>query len=211
MAITFYDCITAPSPRRARIILAEKNVPHEVVNIDMLKNEQRSEEYRKINPGQTIPALKLEDAIVLTDNAGIAAWLEHEYPEPPMLGTTALEKAEVATWQWRIENGLGMAVASAFRNAHPMMKGRALPGPYDYEQIPELAERGKQQIEHFLKGFERHMEGREFIAGDRFTVADVTAVCFLDFMRVTGRRLGEDTPNIGAYHARISERPSVKG
>lgn len=209
MAITFYDTSTAPSPRRARIILAEKQVPHEVVQIDMLKNEQRSEEYRKINPGQTIPALKLEDGSVLTDNAGIAAYLEAAYPDPPLLGTTPLEKAEVATWQWRIENGLGMAVASAFRNAHPAMKGRALPGPHDYDQIPELAERGMAQIGHFLGGFEKHMAGREFIAGDHFSVADVTAVCFLDFMRVTGRKLDDSTPNIAAYRARMSERASV--
>lgn len=209
MTITFYDCKTAPSPRRARIILAEKNVPHEVVQIDMLKNEQRSEDYRKINPGQTIPALKLEDGTVLTDNAGIAAYLEAEYPEPPLLGATPLEKAEIATWQWRIENGLGMSVANAFRNAHPMMKGRALPGPYDYEQIPELAERGTQMIEQFLKGFDKHMSGRAFVAGEHFSVADVTAVCFLDFMRVTGRKLDDSVPNVLAYRQRMGERPSV--
>ncbi|MEP2735949.1 MAG: glutathione S-transferase family protein [Erythrobacter sp.] len=209
MTITFYDTSTAPSPRRARIILAEKNVPHEVVQIDMMTNEQLSPEYRKINPGSTIPALKLDDGTVLTDNAGIAAYLEVEYPDPPLLGTTALEKAEVATWQFRIENGLGMAVASAFRNVHPAMKGRALPGPHDYEQIPELAERGLAQIEHFLTSFDQHMSGRAFIAGERFSVADVTAICFLDFMRVTGRKLDDSQPNILAYRKRMGERPSV--
>ncbi len=209
MTITFYDTSTAPSPRRARIILAEKNVPHEVVQIDMMTNEQMSPEYRAINPAATIPALKLDDGTVLTDNAGIAAYLEHAYPEPPLLGVTALEKAEVATWQWRIENGFGMAVASAFRNSHPAMKGRALPGPHNYEQIPELAERGMAQIGHFLKGFERHMGGRAFVAGERFSVADVTAVCFLDFMRVTGTKLSDATPNLLSYRKRMGERPSV--
>lgn len=209
MAITFYDTSTAPSPRRARIILAEKNVPHDVIQIDMMKNEQLSPEYRKINPGGTIPALKLDDGTVLTDNAGIAAYLEDAYPDPPLFGTNALEKAEVATWQWRIENGLGMAVASAFRNSHPAMKGRALPGPHDYEQIPELAERGLAQIEHFLASFEKHMSGRAFIAGERFSVADVTAICFLDFMRVTGRKLDDALPNILAYRKRMGERPSL--
>lgn len=209
MTITFYDTHTAPSPRRARIMLAEKGVAHEVVQIDMLKSEQLSPEYRKINPGATIPALQLDDGTVLTDNAGIAAWLEHTYPEPPMLGTTALEKAAIATWQWRIENGLGMAVASAFRNAHPAMKGRALPGPIDYPQIPELAERGKAQIGHFLESFNRHMKDREFIAADRFSVADVTAICFLDFMRVTGRKLDENAPHVRDYRTRMGERASV--
>jgi len=160
MTITFYDCKTAPSPRRARIILAEKNVPHDVVQIDMMKNEQRSEEYRAINPGQTIPALKLEDGTVLTDNAGIAAYLEAEYPEPPLLGSTALEKADIATWQWRIENGLGMSVANAFRNAHPAMKGRALPGPYDYEQIPELYHPSPSARRRFIMSLPRASTAR---------------------------------------------------
>lgn len=209
MAITFYDTSTAPSPRRARIILAEKSVPHHVVQIDMTKGEQLSPQYLAINPNGTIPALKLDDGTVLTDNAGIAAFLEAEYPDPPMMGTTALEKADIATWQWKVENGLGMAVASAFRNSHPMMKGRALPGPHDYPQIPELAERGKAQIEHFLQGFEKHMQDREFITTNRFTVADVTAICFLDFMRVTGRKIDGAFPNILDYRQRMGERPSV--
>lgn len=209
MTITFYDTQTAPSPRRARIILAEKGVPHDVVQIDMNKGEQMSDAYRAINPNCTIPALKLEDGNVLTDNAGIAAYLEAAYPNPPLLGTTSLEKAEIATWIAKIENGFGMAVASAFRNSHPAMKGRALPGPHDYPQIPELAERGLAQVTHFLASFNTHLEGRTYIATDRFSVADVVAICFLDFARVVGQKLTDEHPNVLAYRKGLADRPSL--
>ncbi|MEO6895913.1 MAG: glutathione S-transferase N-terminal domain-containing protein, partial [Caldimonas sp.] len=101
--ITLYDCATAPSPRRARILLAEKGVAHEIVQIDLRSNEQLGDAYRRINPQCTVPALRTDDGLVLTDNAAIAAWLEARFPEPPMLGVTAAEKAEIASWNWRVE------------------------------------------------------------------------------------------------------------
>ncbi len=210
MPIIFYDCKTAPSPRRARIILAEKNVPHESVNIDMMKGEQMSPAYREINPGQTIPALKLEDGNVLTDNAGIAAYLEEVYPDPPLLGSDPVEKAQIATWQARIEQGFLMAIGNAFRNTHPTMKGRALPGPDNYEQIPELAERGLAQIDAFLTRFEKHMVERDYIVGDRLSIADITAGVTLDFARVVGKKAGDNRPNINRWHQALKERPSFQ-
>jgi len=147
MSQTFYDYKRAPSPRRARIILAEKNVPPETVQIDMIKNEQMSDAYRAINPNCTIPALQLEDGSILTDNASIAVYLEEIYPDPPLFGTTAKEKAEIASWQSQIEMEFLMAGASALRNVNPAMKDRALPGPENYAQIPALAERGMAQID----------------------------------------------------------------
>ena len=210
MTLIFYDYDRAPSPRRARILLAEKNVPHETVQIDMMKNAQLSDEYRAINPACTIPALKLEDGTVLTDNAGIAAYLEHAFPHPPLLGTTAVEKAEVASWNAKLEGAFLMGIASAFRNTNPAMKNRALPGPHDYAQIPALADRGMAQIDHFLAMFESHLEGREFIAADHFTVADVTGGVTLDFARVVGKRPGEEHRNIARWHAGLKERPSFQ-
>ena len=139
--ITLYDCATAPSPRRARIFLAEKGVPHETVQIDLRGGEQMGDAYRKINPQCTVPALRTEEDTLLTDNAAIAAYLEARYPEPPLLGRTPQGKAEVASWQWRIEFEGLMAVAEGFRNSSPAMVNRALPGPVDYPQIPELGRR----------------------------------------------------------------------
>ena len=210
MSLTFYDCSTAPSPRRARIILAEKNVPHEVVEIDLRRAEQMGEAFRAINPNATVPALKLEDGTVLTDNAGIAAWLEGSYPNPPLMGTTPMEKSEIATWQWKVEQELGMGVASALRNANPAMKGRALPGPHDYEQIPALAERGVQMIDNFLGKLEAHLADREFIAAGQLSVADITAYVFVDFAKVVGKRVVDTHPNIARWHAALSERPAFQ-
>lgn len=210
MAITFYDFNMAPSPRRARIILAEKQVPHETVEVDMMKAEQMGEAYRAINPNCTIPALKLEDGTILTDNAGIAAWLEETYPDPPLLGTTALERADIASWNSRIETEFGMGVASALRNANPAMKDRALPGRHNYEQIPALAERGLQQIDNFFDDLEAHLEGRDFIAGNRLSVADVTCFCFMDFAKIVRKQPGEDHGNIARWRDALRQRPAFQ-
>ena len=126
--ITLYDYGMAPSPRRARILLAEKGISHATVSVDLTQAEQLGAAYRAINPQCTIPALQLEDGAVLTDNAAITAYLEARYPEPPLLGRSPLEKAEIASWNWRCEFDGLMAVAEALRNGSPAMKGRALPG-----------------------------------------------------------------------------------
>lgn len=206
MPLTFYDCRTAPSPRRARIILAEKNIPHDVVDIDLRKAEQMGDAFRAINPNATVPALKLEDGTVLTDNAGIATWLEATYPDPPLMGSTAMEKSEIATWQWKVEQELGMGVASALRNATPAMKGRALPGPHDYEQIPALAERGLQMVDNFVDMFDRHLSDRAFVAAGQLSVADITAFVFVDFAKVVRKRPAETHSNIGRWHSALAQR-----
>lgn len=189
--ITLYDCATAPSPRRARIFLAEKGIAHETVQVDLRSGEQLGEAFRRINPQCTVPALVTEEGAVLTDNAGIAAYLEARYPEPPLLGRTPLDKAEIAAWQWRIEFEGLMAIAEALRNSSPAMAGRALPGPVDYAQIPALAERGLARLQHFLANLNAHLDGREFIAAGQFSVADITAIVAVDFARVVKVKPGE--------------------
>jgi glutathione S-transferase len=125
--ITLYDCSTAPSPRRARILLAEKGVTHETIQVDLRNGEQMSDAYHQINPLCTVPALGTETGLVLTDNAAITAYVEARYPEPPLLGVTPEEKAEVASWNWRIEFEGLTAIADALRNSTPAMAKRALP------------------------------------------------------------------------------------
>ena len=207
--ITFYDCPTAPSPRRARILLAEKGVPHTTVNIDLRTGEQLGEAFRAINPQCTVPALKLDDGTVLTDNAGIAAYLEAAYPQPPLFGRTPAEKAEIASWHWRVEFEGLLPVAEALRNSTPAMAHRALPGPVNYEQIPELAQRGLQRLHHFLETLERRLEGRDAIAGEGFSIVDITAVVAVDFARVVKVKPGEQHPNIVRWRAGMAQRPSM--
>lgn len=206
--ITFYDCTPAPSPRRARIVLAEKGIPYTVKIVDLSKAEQLTPEFRAINPACTVPALVLEDGTVLTDNAGIAAWAEAAYPDPPLLGRTPLEKAAIASWNSKLEGECFMAIAEVLRNTAKGMKDRALPGPHNYAQIPELAERGRARLLHFLDRFEEHMAGRDWVATDSFSLADITAGVALDFAGWVKVDVNEGRPAIAAWRGKLAERAS---
>lgn len=207
--ITLYDCATAPSPRRARILLAEKGVAHQTVQVDLRAGEQLGEAYRRINPQCTVPALRTEDGLVLTDNAAIAAYVEARYPEPPLMGVTPAEKAEVASWHWRIEFEGLMAIAEALRNGSPAMANRALPGPVDYAQIPALAERGVARLQQFFTTLNAHLADREHVATTRFSIADITAVVAVDFARVVKVKPGEQHAHLQRWRAAMAQRPSM--
>ena len=209
MTITLYDCTTAPSPRRARILLAEKGVAHETVQVDLKNAEQMGSAYQIINPHCTVPALRTEGGDMLTDNAAITAYLEARYPEPPLLGITPTEKAQIASWNWRAEFEGFMAIAEALRNSAPAMANRALPGQINYPQIPELAQRGLARLQQFFTMLDEHLAGRDFIATDRFSVADITAVVAVDFARVVRIKPGEQHPHLQRWRAAMAERPSM--
>jgi glutathione S-transferase len=207
--ITLYDCSTAPSPRRARILLAEKGIRHETVQVDLRNGEQLGEAYRKINPQCTVPALRTEEGVVLADNAAITAWAEARYPDPPLLGTTPLEKAEIASWNWRVEFEGLLAIAEAMRNTAPAMANRALAGPANYAQIPELGRRGLERLQRFLVVLNERLDGRDYVAAGRFSVADITAVVAVDFARVVKVKPGEQHPHVLRWRAKMGERPAT--
>ncbi|MEN9416448.1 MAG: hypothetical protein RI988_68 [Pseudomonadota bacterium] len=207
--ITLYDCATAPSPRRARILLAEKGVAHATVQVDLARGEQLGPAFRTINPQCTVPALVLEDGLVLTDNAAIAAYVEARWPEPPLAGRTPAERAEVASWHARAEFEGLLAVAEALRNGSPAMANRALPGPRDYGQIPALAQRGVQRVQHFFDTLEERLEGRETIAGAGFSLADITAVVTVDFARIVRVKPGEQHVNLRRWREAMGQRTSI--
>jgi glutathione S-transferase len=207
--ITLYDCATAPSPRRARILLSEKGVVHETVEVDLRTGEQMGDAYRRINPDCTVPALQTDDGEVLTDNAAIAAWLEARFPQPALLGITPAEKAAIASWNWRIEFDGLQAIAEALRNGSPAMADRALPGPVDHAQIPALAERGRTRVRHFLETLDKRLAGRDFVATDRFSVADINAVVAVDFARVVRIKPGDEHPHLQRWRLAMAARPSM--
>lgn len=207
--ITLYDCATAPSPRRARILLAEKGIAHETVQVDLRTGEQLSDAFRKVNPQCTVPVLHTEEGLLLTDNAAITAYLEARYPEPPVLGSSPQEKAEIASWNWRIEFEGLLPIAEALRNGTPAMANRALPGPVDYAQIPELAQRGLARLQKFFVTLDERLAGRDFIAADRFSIADITAVVAVDFARVVKVKPGEQHPHLQRWRLAMAQRPAM--
>ncbi|HVC17085.1 MAG TPA: glutathione S-transferase [Rhodanobacter sp.] len=207
--ITLYDCATAPSPRRARILLAEKGVAHATVEIDLRHGEQLGAAFRQLNPQCTVPALRTDEGLLLTDNAAITTWLEARFPQPPLLGSTPQEKAEIASWNWRIEFEGLLAIAEALRNSAPALANRALPGPVDYAQIPELAQRGLARTQQFFALLDERLADHDFIAADRFSIADITAVVAVDFARVVNLKPDEQHPHLQRWRATMAQRPSM--
>lgn len=207
---TLYDCSTAPSPRRARILLAEKGVQHDTVQVDLRSGAQFSDAFRTLNPQCTVPVLLTDEGAVLADNAAIIAYAEARWPEPPLLGTGAAEKAAIASWQWRVEFEGLIAVAEALRNGSPAMANRALPGPNDYAQIPELAQRGLARVEAFFDTLQAQLARQPFVAGGAFSIADITAVVAVDFARIVKKK-PDDTrhAHLLAWRARMAARPSM--
>jgi len=206
--LKFYDCQTAPSPRRARIFLAEKGVEAEVIEIDLRKGEQMSEEFRAINPRCAVPCLVNEDGHAISENLAIAAYIEERFPENPLMGTTPIERAMVLEWNWRVEfEGLA-AVAEILRNSSPHMKGRAMTGPRNIEQLAELAERGRIRLGYFYEDLNAQLEKNEFVAGTHYSLADITALVVVDFSKWVKAQPDESLTALWAWHAKAAARPA---
>ncbi|HWW35977.1 MAG TPA: glutathione S-transferase [Xanthobacteraceae bacterium] len=206
----FYDCTTAPSPRRVRIFLAEKGISVPTVQVDLRNNEQLTPAFRKINPDATVPSLELDDGTRINDAVGICVYFEAIHPQPPLMGETAEEKALVASWQREAERNGFYAVMEVFRNSAPGLKGRALPGPHDYEQIPALAERGRLRVQHFQEQMDARLGQSEFIAGPHYSIADITALITIDFAVRAKMPIPENYEHLRRWYAQVSARPSAK-
>jgi len=174
-----YDYQLAPNPRRVRIFLAEKGITVPTVQVDLRASEQFTPEFRAINP------------------------------EPALMGVGAQDRAIVADWHHRIERQGFWAVGDAFRNTAPGLKGRALPGPDDYEQISALAERGRARTARFFKMLDRHLAGRQFVASDRYTIADIMALVTVNFAARINLAIPEGCSHLRRWHETVSARPSA--
>jgi glutathione S-transferase len=209
MSLILYDYTRAPSPRRARIFLAEKHLTFETVQIDLMAGEHLQPAYAAINPACTVPALRLPNGSIITENAGIAAYLEAEYPNPSLLGATPIEKGLVASWNARVEYEGMMAVAEALRNSSPGMTDRALTGAENHPQIPALAERGLKRLNAFFDMLDARLANRDFVAIDAFSIADITALVTVDFARVVRCKPKPEHENLARWRAAVSARPSA--
>ncbi len=209
MTITLYDCATAPSPRRTRILLAEKQIEHEVIQIDLASKEQLGDHFRAINPRCTVPALRTEEGTVLAENTAIALYLERLKAQPPLFGGDSLDEALVIEWNARVESEGLHAVADVLRNSSPRMKDRALTGPLDIEQIPELAARGRKRLLHFFQVLDDRLHDREFLAVDSFSFADITAFVVVDFARWVKMKPSPEQTDLLRWFSAVNGRPST--
>jgi glutathione S-transferase len=210
VAVKLYDCATAPSPRRVRIFLAEKGVSLPLVQVDLRHGEQLGAAFRAINPDATVPVLELDNGTRIADIVAICRYIEEIHPEPPLMGRDAEDKAVVEAWQRWCEREGFYAAMEAFRNATPGLKGRALPGPDDYEQIAALAERGRTRLARFFERLDARLHDSAFIAGAHYTIADITALVSVDFAGWAKMKPPDTLAHLQRWHAAVSARPSAK-
>jgi glutathione S-transferase len=206
----FYDCSTAPSPRRVRIFLAEKGISVPTVQVDLRNGEQFSPAFRAINPDVAVPVLELDNGTRIADAIGICIYFEATHPHPPLMGESAEEKAVITERQRVAERNGFYAVMEAFRNSTSGLKGRGLPGPDNYEQIPALAERGRARVMRFFNGMDVQLAQRPFVAGPRYSIADITALVTVDFARWAKLPIPDECSHLRRWHAEVSARPSTK-
>lgn len=204
-----FDSATSPSPRRVRFFAAEKNVELELVPVDLGSGEQFRTEFRAVNPDCVVPALELDDGTLLTEAFAICQYLEDIQPEPTLFGATAFERATAAMWNAKAEQQGLWAMADAYRNFARGLKDRALPGPDNYEQIPELVERGTSRVRAFFRKMDARLAHHEFLAGDRFTIADITAVVTVDFAARLKIGIDDNAINLQRWYASVSARPAA--
>jgi glutathione S-transferase len=206
----FYDCKTAPSPRRVRIFIAEKGIDLETIEVDLANREQLSAPFREVNPDCTVPVLELDDGTHLTEVFAICQYLEEEFPQPALMGSSAASRALVTMWNTKIEHQGLAALTEAFRNRAKGMQGRALTGPHDFEQIPALVERGRRRFELFMNRLDQQLEDREFVVGDDFTIADISAMVAIDFAAWSKISIDDELKNLLRWHEAVAARPSAR-
>jgi len=206
----FFDCNTAPSPRRVRMFIAEKGITVETVNVDLRSEEQLNSDFKSINPHCTVPVLELDDGTPLTTTAGIWRYLEAAYPDPVLMGETPKQRGVISDLQWHIEMNGFMAMAEFLRNSAPAMKGRALTGPHNYEQIPELADRGRLRVQRFLEEIDQIISTKPYVAGDQFSIADIDLLVFTEFAAWRKLGLPEGAANARRWHEDVRVRPSAQ-
>ena len=198
-----FDGGRAPNPRRVRVFLAEKGIEVPLVRVDMGAMEHRQDEIASRNPLRRLPVLELDDGTVLCELVAICRYFEETQPEPALFGRGALGKAQVEMWQRRLELNLLFPVAQAFRHIHPAMKEWEVP------QISEWGEANKPKALEFLRLLDAELGTREFAAGDAYSIADITGLIALDFMKPARIAVPEELTNVLRWHRAIAGRPSA--
>ncbi len=202
----FYDCKTAPSPRRVRIFISEKNIEVDTIEVNLAAREQLGEAFRKINPDCTVPVLELDDGTRLTEVFAICQYLDDVFPEPSLMGSSTVERAMVTMWNAKIEQQGLLALGDYLRNFAKGLKGRALTGPDDYEQIPELVDRGRRRFDVFMRKMEQHLGDKTYVVGDAFSIADISLLVAIDFAARTKIAMEDEMVNLHRWYECIAAR-----
>jgi glutathione S-transferase len=201
--VKLYDSALAPNPRRVRIFLAEKGITVPTVQVDIAKAENRKPDFLAKNPLGGVPVLELDDGTHVAESVAICRYFEETQPQPPLMGTDAKDRAVVEMWNRRMELEIFGTIAQTFRNTHAFFKGR----------IPQVAEWGevcRKAAESRLAWLDKELADRPFIAGERYTIADITAQVGIDFGRVSNIRIQPEQKNLSRWHEAVSARPSAK-
>ena len=199
-----YDSKMAPNPRRVRIFLAEKGIAVPTEQVDIGAKQHLTPDYAAVNPLQRMPCLVLDDGTAIAESIAICRYFEALQPEPPLFGVGAKDIAIVEMWNRRCEMYLFFSVAQVFRHTHPAMKELEVP------QVAEWAEANRPRVTDFLRLIDGELARRPFIAGERYTVADITALCAVDFMKPARLAVPDELANVRRWHADVSARPSAK-
>jgi glutathione S-transferase len=205
-----YDFALAPNPRRVRVFLAEKGIDVPKVQVNLREQEQLKPEFLAINPFATVPVLELDDGRRIAETIAICRYIEAVHPEPRLFGRDPYEMGVVEEWQRHCELEGMAAIADGFRNSTPGMKGRAVTGRHGYDQIAELAERGKARATKFFELLDARLAKQEFVASDAYSVADITALIGYDFGTRTKVIALDHLPNVKRWYGAVSARPSAK-
>jgi len=198
-----YDSVRAPNPRRVRLFLAEKGITVPMVTVDLAAFEHREASFAQINALQRTPALELDDGTIITESVAICRYFEAIQPEPPLFGRTPLEQAQVEMWNRRAELELFVPITHVFRHLHPGMAKHEVP------QIAEWGEANKPKIMAGLALLNQTLAHHSFVAGDAFSIADITALCAIDFMKPTRLKVPNEMIHLLRWHAEVSARPSA--
>jgi glutathione S-transferase len=198
-----YDGGRAVNPRRVRIFLAEKGINVPIEPVDIATQQHRTEAFAAINPMRRLPALVLDDGTVIAESVAICRYFETLQPDPPLFGRGALEVAMVEMWNRRAEFNLMGPVTTVFQHLHPFMK------PLVNPQVPDWGEANKPRVFEFLQFLDSELANRPYIAGNNFTIADITALTAVDFMKVPKLPLPDELAHVRRWHASVSARPSA--
>ncbi len=205
-----YDHPVAPNTRRVRIFLAEKGIEVPTRTVDLMAGENLKPEYLGVNPAGTVPTLELDDGTRLTESVAICRYFETLHPDPPLMGTDAVDRARVEMRHRQIELHGMMPAGEMLRNRSSNFKNRALAGPHPFAQIPELVERGRVRLELFFAWLDGILGDAEFAAGERYTIADALALVVVDFAAWSKMAPKPEQTRLAAWYERVTERPSAK-